>query len=45
MEHRKLLLLALDPPRVLLAQGLTPDPWQRQLLAAPARQVLLKCSR
>src|SRR5436189_6447446 len=45
MEHRTLLLLGLDPSRILSAQGLTPDPWQRQLLLAPQRQVLLNCSR
>src|ERR1700733_2972643 len=45
MEHRTLLLLGLDPSRILSAQGLTPDPWQRQLLFAPERQILLNCSR
>src|SRR5262245_56813918 len=45
MEHRTHLLLGLDPSRVLRAQGLTPDRWQRQLLIAPRRQVLLNCSR
>jgi hypothetical protein len=39
------LALALDPSRVLIAQGLTPDPWQRELLLAPERQMLLNCSR
>jgi hypothetical protein len=39
------LLLALDPGQVLLAQGLTPDPWQRDLLLSTDRQVLLNCSR
>src|SRR5262249_35020472 len=29
----------------LPACGLTPDPWQRDLLLAPDRQVLLNCSR
>src|SRR5947199_1392070 len=45
MEHRTLLPLALDASRILSVQGLTPDPWQRQLLLAPERQVLLNCSR
>lgn len=45
MEHRTLLLRALDPSHILSAQGPTPDPWQRQLLLAPARQILLNCSR
>lgn len=39
------LALALDPTRVLAAQGLTPDPWQRAVLFATARDVLLCCSR
>ncbi|OAI46893.1 hypothetical protein AYO44_10580 [Planctomycetaceae bacterium SCGC AG-212-F19] len=42
---RALLALALDPARIFTAQGRTPDPWQRQLLARPERQVLLNCSR
>ena len=42
---RALLLLALDPSRVMLGRGLTPDPWQRRLLLDPGRQVLLNCSR
>ncbi len=45
VEHRTQLLLALDPSRILSAQGLVPDPWQRQLLFAPQRQILLNCSR
>ncbi len=38
-------LLALDPSRILGCCGLTPDPWQRDLLFARDRQVLLNCSR
>ncbi len=44
-SHRALFLTALDPSRVLRAQGLAPDPWQRRLLFDPGRQVLLNCSR
>jgi hypothetical protein len=45
MNARQLLALALDPSAVLRAQGLAPDPWQRDLLVANDRQVLLNCSR
>jgi hypothetical protein len=45
MLARNALLLALDPGQVLLAQGLTPDPWQRDLLLSADRQVLLNCAR
>src|ERR1700687_2280767 len=45
MLARNALLLALDPGQVLLAQGLTPDPWQRDLLHSSDRQVLLNCAR
>src|SRR5262249_4650339 len=45
MTLRRLAALALDPSRVLLARGLTPDPWQRALLLSGDRQVLLCCSR
>jgi Terminase large subunit, T4likevirus-type, N-terminal len=40
-----LLAAALDPARILEAQGLTPDPWQRDLLLAREPRVLLNCSR
>jgi hypothetical protein len=40
-----LTLLALDPAQALAARGLTPDPWQRDLLLGADRQVLLNCSR
>ena len=36
---------ALDPPRILAAQGMTPDPWQREFLFSTARDMLLNCSR
>ncbi len=39
------LRLALDPPGILEAQDITPDPWQRDLLASSGKQVLLNCSR
>jgi hypothetical protein len=40
-----LLPLALDPSQILLRQGLTPDPWERDLLLSSKRQILLNCSR
>jgi phage terminase large subunit-like protein len=45
MLARNALLLALDPGQVLNAQGLTPDPWQTDLLHSSDRQVLLNCAR
>jgi hypothetical protein len=45
MDLRAALRLALDPVQILRAQGLEPDPWQRDLLVAAPRQVLLNCSR
>jgi phage terminase large subunit len=39
------LRLMLDPSLVLTAQGLTPDPWQRELLRSPETHLLLNCSR
>jgi hypothetical protein len=45
MSPRQLLLLALDPGYLLRAQGIEPDPWQRQLLLSSDRQILLNCSR
>src|SRR4051794_8293529 len=41
----RLLALVLDPSHLLAAQGLTPDPWQRDLLLAPDPYLLLNCSR
>lgn len=35
----------LDPACALRAQGMPPDPWQRQLLLARDSSVLLNCSR
>ena len=45
MSLRSSLLLALDPAAILRAQGLDPDPWQRDLLTSADRQILLNCSR
>lgn len=45
MDAQQLLALALDPARILTAQGMTPDPWQRDLLWQPQPQVLLNCGR
>jgi len=45
MDVAVALALALDPARLLSARGLQPDPWQREFLLAPDRQVLLNCSR
>lgn len=35
------MALALDPTQILRAQGITPDPWQAELLYSTARSVLL----
>lgn len=45
MDAPQWFALALDPARILAAQGLTPDPWQQDLLLRPRRQLLLNCSR
>ncbi len=45
VDPATMLALALDPSQILLRQGLTPDPWQRDLLLSPHRQILLNCSR
>jgi hypothetical protein len=45
MDFRNALQVALDPARILVARGLTADPWQRQLLLSDARRILLNCSR
>ena len=45
MNVTALFALALDPARILTAQGLTPDPWQREVLLSTARDILLNCSR
>jgi hypothetical protein len=45
MHPAAALRLALDPSGILEAQDITPDPWQRDLLASTAPQTLLNCSR
>jgi hypothetical protein len=45
MNVHSSIALLLDPSRILSAQGLVPDAWQRALLFAPERQMLLNCSR
>src|SRR5436190_5931425 len=45
MNAQQSLALALDPSLIFTHQGLTCDPWQRELLLSPDRQVLLNCSR
>jgi len=45
VKDAEILALALDPTRILAAQGLTPDPWQRDLLFSTAPAILLNCSR
>jgi hypothetical protein len=45
MDLARCLALALDPSLILRAQGLDPDPWQRDFLLCADRQVLLNCCR
>jgi hypothetical protein len=45
MDPTAALRLALDPSGILESQGITPDVWQRDLLASSGKQVLLNCSR
>src|SRR5262245_54237121 len=45
MDYARSLALAFDPSLILRAQGLDPDPWQRQFLLCADRQVLLNCCR
>ncbi len=45
MNHANALALLLDPSIILRAQGLTPDPWQRELLLSREPYLLLNCSR
>jgi len=44
-EHLKALRLAVDPACILAEQGLPPDPWQRDVLLCPHRQILVNCNR
>ncbi len=45
MKLTSLLALAIDSASVFRALGRTPDPWQRDVLFCPDRQILLNCSR
>ncbi len=45
MSEHSILSAALDPARILLAQNMTPDAWQRELLVSSSPRVLLNCSR
>ena len=45
MTPQQLLAAIIDPTRILAAQGLTPDPWQRELLYSSNRNILLNCCR
>jgi hypothetical protein len=37
--------LPLDPAMILRAEGIEPDPWQKNLLLSTDGQILLLCSR
>jgi len=39
------LAMALDPVRLAARAGLTPDPWQREVLHSTSNRILLNCSR
>lgn len=39
------LASALDPVALARRAGIEPDPWQREVLRAPERQIILNCSR
>ncbi|HYV34464.1 MAG TPA: hypothetical protein VE988_02095, partial [Gemmataceae bacterium] len=45
MDYHSIFAAALDPTRLLSAQGMTPDSWQRDVLFSQARDILLNCSR
>src|SRR5687768_9839186 len=45
VKPTRLLALVLDPSLLLDAQGLMPDPWQRDLLLSADPHLLLNCSR
>lgn len=45
MDLRQAIRLTLNPAHVLEACGMSPDPWQRELLCTDAGRVLLNCSR
>lgn len=39
------LLDALDPSRIMVRSGLSPDPWQTQMLRSTEKKIILNCSR
>jgi hypothetical protein len=45
MDEPTRLALEVDPSLIMEMVGLTPDPWQRELLRSQAERVLLLCSR
>ncbi len=45
LSPQQFLALGLDPSLLFAAAGLTPDPWQRDLLRSTAPRILLNCSR
>src|SRR5437868_9588708 len=45
LTSQQTLALALDPALLFELRGLTPDPWQRELLRSPAPRILLNCCR
>lgn len=45
MDAARQLQLALDPSQILTAQGMQPDPWQRDLLLSVHPRILLCCTR
>jgi hypothetical protein len=44
-QGNSLDLIRVDPAQVMVLTGLTPDPWQRELLECRDRWMLLLCSR
>lgn len=45
MNARAWMHMALDPTQMLVAQGMTADEWQREVLQSDASNMLLNCSR
>jgi hypothetical protein len=45
LTPQQTLALALDPALLFELRGLTPDPWQRELLRSAAPRTLLNCCR
>ena len=45
MKPHDVLNLVVDPSLILTTQRMTADPWQRELLLAGDRFLLLNCSR